>query len=343
VLLSAWPSNETVSALPVGASFATVPLARTVAGRDGSYQLRGALSPLSAGLLGHDGLDVELDVFAGHRQYRYLSQIKPLDATHWVRAVAGDAASGPGNVLNAVLSSRMSADLPGPFHDDTDFAHPPEPWCTDWTKVGERDADTTVASAVARPGATAIVKYERGSRTQASTGVSLGGGVFTVNGERTRESSLYVDWGREHAGPGRLINREYQVNVKHGIFRARCARSYPYRGELPDIWYVTSPERLTGGVQPIASRLPLWTCRPNDRLSKRGFADEVGTDTAEAYTYTAGFELTSKWGTLTGHSLSGYDQHTGVHFRFDDKRRGYWCGDSGDPLAPHQRVQGFQR
>jgi len=75
VLLSAWPSREQVRALPKGATFATVPVARTAAGRDGSFELRSALTPLLAGLLGKEGLDIGGVQFAGDTLSGYTEQI----------------------------------------------------------------------------------------------------------------------------------------------------------------------------------------------------------------------------------------------------------------------------
>jgi len=351
VLLSAWPSNDHLTSLPIDGTFSTVPVARAVAGPDGTYELRSALTPLLSALLSEDGLDVQYDVFAAGRQYRYLSQIRPALSGGWVRQMVTDAVAkvaGVGatdaNLLDVALDKRVSTGFHNPFGDGDEFNHPPDPYCqSDYQKVAEQPVPTTVATAVARTGATALVKYDHDAKTQTSLGVSVGGGLFKAGGNRTRTSHLYAEYPDLHAGPGQVVNEEYQVNVLQGTFRSNCARFYPYDGRFPDAWYVTGPERLTGGGRPVPSRFPLWDCHQNPGWIQPAGYKEGGTDNERAATYHGGFEFApTKWGWFTGDSLSGYSSKVAVHFKFEDPAKGYWCGDHGFPLDDNQRVQGFQ-
>jgi hypothetical protein len=175
VLLSAWPSNEYVTQLPIGETFSTVPIARGSAASDGSYELRSALTPMLAGLVSKDGLDVQFDVFAGGRQYRYLVQIRPLDGD-WVRQTVTDtltktvgSGANAANLLNVVLDGRTAKIVAD--EDVPDLQHPSDPYCEgNYTKIAQQAVPTTVATAVARPAPPRRSPTPRGPRPRPATG-----------------------------------------------------------------------------------------------------------------------------------------------------------------------------
>ncbi|MGQ0843496.1 MAG: hypothetical protein ACT4QF_05130 [Sporichthyaceae bacterium] len=115
VLLAAWPSNESVVDMPVGAEFDVVPMARTVADEAGNYVLRASVTDLLLSLAGPDGIDVELNVFHGDRHYTYLSQVTPTESGGWVRqlsrldAPVGSVVDAADNLLDLTLDRTKSA------------------------------------------------------------------------------------------------------------------------------------------------------------------------------------------------------------------------------------------
>lgn len=69
----------------------------------------------------------------------------------------------------------------------------------------------------------------------------------------------------------------------------------------------------------------------------------VKTLNERAQTYRQAFNLfPTKWGSFTGEAVSGYSSKVGVQFFFGEPTRGWWCGDTGKPLADGQRVQGYE-
>lgn len=89
VLLWAWPSNDSVRAMPIGGELELVPMARTVADSAGKYELRATVTDLLRSLTTPDGLDISLDVFHGDRHYTYLSQVTPTAEGKWIREITG--------------------------------------------------------------------------------------------------------------------------------------------------------------------------------------------------------------------------------------------------------------
>lgn len=351
VLLAAWPSAETVGKLPVGGSFDILPVARTVAGKDGGYQLRSLITPLLLSLTGKDGLDVELDVFHGNRHYVYLTQLQTAGgwAHDFVRGVdgqAGDVASAATNGLDLALDPAQGEKLSKAITEGGRFqaASHPQPGgigCTHYEKVNKEPvyAWTTLVTAIARNGTTINATYAKGAKTVTSTGFSFDNGIsFSMNGARERTSRLDASAFAEKSKRGGFVSRSYQGEVEHSVLRRECTgdRYGEYR-----IQYMTTPIKMSGGLRNVEdrSRAPV-ACDPTFTHSMKGF-ERAATDNEKAYTYQGGFHLIPFAGSaFTGNSLSGYSNEVKVEFLFST-RHGKWCGLTAEPLAPGQLVQGF--
>lgn len=359
VLVAAWPSNTTIGALPPGGAFDVVPLARTTAGRDGSYELRALLTPVLAALTGPDGLDIELNVFHGGRHFVYLSQVKlNLADGSWAGAlVAGTVApalsSSPGGALDFVLDPAqgepLDAALPVSWPPPTGPGEPPfrkrdkpvSVGCVSYTTIGDpKPAMTTVASAIARNGASMKTLYSSGARTASSTGFSFDGGVsFSVNGARERTMTTGGDFFSRSSKPGATVAREYRSMVTHQTARRVCKgnRADEYR-----VHYVTTPVELTGATDSVKIQTP-WACNAGN-LARVPDNETVWTENHRAATYGGAFSIKPLGGvSFSGNAQSGYSDTVKIEYRFDKPGRNYWCGDTGFPASNGQRVQAFVR
>ncbi|WP_019873684.1 hypothetical protein [Sporichthya polymorpha] len=351
VLMAAWPSNDAVAKLPVGGSFSVVPVARTVAGQDGSYQLRSLVTPLLTSLTGRDGLDVELDVFHGGRHYVYLTQLKSVGGTTWihdfVRGVDGQASELRSSATNALDLSfdpaqgeKLGKDLGRGLSLRTgNEPIPGGPACGKYTVFSTVTAWTLAATTVARNKTRALTTYTEDASTSTSTGFSIGGaGEFKINGARSRTSESGASWSL-NAKKNQTLTRDYFVKVEHDTLERKCfGNKYgEYRHQ-----YVTSPSRIRPGFDNAPSRYPAWNCQEDDGRTERAHADDVWTKTTKAATHDQAFTFFPFDGaSFTGRALSGYSQNVKVYFKFTNENDGLWCGHAGLPNAPGQRVQGL--
>jgi hypothetical protein len=199
---------------------------------------------------------------------------------------------------------------------------------------------TTAATAVARNQTTAVTTYAEDATTTTSTGFSIGGaGEFSINGARTRTSTTGAEWDLP-AKKNQTLARDYLVQVEHDTLERTCF------GNRYGEWrhqYVTSPSRIIGGFDNLPSRFPVWSCTPDDGKTVPGHADKVWTTTSKAATYDKSFTFFPFDGaSFTGRSLSGYSENMQVTFYFKHRDKGQWCGHTGYPREPGQRVQGFE-
>jgi hypothetical protein len=353
VLMAAWPSAEAVGKLPAGGSFDIIPMARTIAGKDGAYQLRSLLTPLLMGLSGKDGLDVELDVFHGGRHYVYLTQLQTTGGTwfhDFVRGVdgqAGELTSKATNALDLALDpadgEKLSKDLAqAPRFQAADHPVPGGVGCTHYEKVGKnKKAWTTVATAIARNGTTIKTTYSQGAKTVTSTGFSFDKGVtFAMSGAREHSASTTAHFFPEPSQLGGYTSRLYEAMVEHVVMYRECTgnRYGEYRPQ-----HVTSPVWLTNDFRNIADEVHAPVpCQPKNIHEETGVAD-IATDKAKAYTYQHAFGFAPIRGSsFSGNALSGYSDQVKIQFVFAS-RNGMWCGHSGEPTKAGQMVQGFER
>lgn len=333
VLMAAWPSNDTLHALPVGATFAVTPVARTVAALDGSYELRSPLTPLLASMTTRDGLDVELDVHHGGRHHTYLTQVVPDPASGgWVRRLleGADAAAptrqaNPRNALHVALErdggNRIGRDLLRYAMLPADHRPPAPPACSPYEKWAERSAMTTVATAVARNGVKVTTEYKRQATSELTTGASKDGSlVFVPSGSRSQTAGHGAEWEAE-VKRGRTVAREYRVDWLHIVTKRLCAKDF--RGNYEPA-LMTSPDRTTGGVAPAnrnSRRYAAWKCEP--KFVKEAGAGKVYTEDNRAYTYGADWTLpvTPQAG-LTGSVRSGYGDEVKITFELLNPEQG---------------------
>ncbi|MGQ0624692.1 MAG: hypothetical protein ACT4PP_08630 [Sporichthyaceae bacterium] len=365
VLVSAWPSGEQVHRMTPGEGFDLVPMARTVAGRDGSYELRSLVTPLLASLTGRDGLDIELDVFHGDRHYVYLSQLR-LEGGEWVHGAANGVdgqvtratETAVPNLLNLALNpgqgERLNVAAPSstwppptsegePAFDKRDKPIPGGGSCSRIEKINREPhtAFTTIATAIVSNGVKVSTSYTKGATTVTSTGFSFDGGLsFGINGARERTSTYNPEFRDWRAGPGRTIARDYRVEFEHDVLRRVCfanANLNRYR-----VQYLTSPGGLTGGGDDIPSRYPIFGC--DDKRVARAVYKSVSTENASASTYQAAFGFAPLAGaSFVGSALSGYSDAVKIKYSFSERERGQWCGHTGKPLHPGQRLHGYQK
>lgn len=368
VLVSAWPSASTVGALPAGGQFDLVPIARTVADRTGRYELRSLVTPILASLAGLDGLDIQLDVFHGDRHHVYLSQVR-MDGARWIHdAVSGvdgqsssaiesavpnllDLALDPAKAERLNTAARASS-WPPPVRDGEppltkrDKPIPGGSACSRSTKINAQPipAMTTVASAIVSNGTTVHTSYSKGAKTMTSTGVSVDGGFsFGVSGSRERTSTFTPIFRTWHAKPGQVIARDYRMEFEHDVLRQVCAVDPNWTRY--SVHYLTSPRGLTGGGDDIRSPRPFFGCDESDeeRWAHAVF-DAVRTENAKAETYTGAFGFAPVAGArFSGNALSGYTEAVEIIYKFDRPGHGEWCGDTGKPLYPGQRLHGSQQ
>ena len=355
VLLAAWPSNETVSKLPVGGSFTVVPVARTVAGKDGSYQLRSLITPLLMSLSGQDGLDVELDVIHGGRHYVYLTQLTAKGNGSWVhdfvRGVDGQAAELRSHTTNALdlaldpaQGEKLGKDLERAVRVQTsDKPQPGGVGCTHYERVDDPKkpikAWTRLVSAIARNGTAIETSYDKGAKTTTSTGFSFDKGLsFSINGARERSANVEAVFLAQKSKKRHVITRAYEGRVQHVVLHRVCTGNK--FGEYRD-HYITSPAGLSGGFRVVhdSSRAPVG-CDPN-HTEYLGDVDHISTENAKAYTHQRAFSFAPVGGgTFTGNALSGYSEQVKVTLNFASNRAS-WCGLSAAPLAPGQIVEGY--
>lgn len=353
VLLWAWPTNDEVRALPEDGELKLTPMARTVADASGGYSLRAVVTDVLRALAGPDGIDIQLDVFHGDRHYTYLSQATPTPSGEWIRNLTGltdavDAAVEPvRNLLDLTLDRTKAAvedgiGLTGSAPVSDHFYKPAPPGCTPFQKVGTRRSLATVATAVARNGAVSQVTYTQDATTETATGGSLGG-VFSINGSRSRSFGFNAQFDPLKSSKRRTVNVEYRVEMEHAVLRRSCARDF--RGN-EDVLHVTSPMgSATGGADVIPSRYPTWSCSPSDpRAAPAKGIERVEASTTRAALYGAAFNFEPLPGRgFSGSASSGYTKSVVVAFTFKgtDPNKRYWCGNTGKPLTGGQRVQGF--
>ncbi len=355
VLLSAWPRNEDVRVLPIGGTFDLVPIARAVAGEDGRYELRAAVTDVLRELAGPDGIDIELDVFHADRHYVYLSQATPTAEGSWVRELTGlpeeiDQTLQPvDNVLDLTLNQAIAGlerglDITRSAPSAYTYRKPTAPGCTPFEKVKREEIFQTVATSLTKPGVTAEVSFARGARTESSTGASLAGSAFTANGSRSRTLQRTSTFDDEEVRLRGLTNVEYQVGMVHETMRRSCARDF--QGN-EDVLYVTAPVGMTAASRIADSKYPAWRCTPKDPRTRPVADKSVEVAEERAATYQRGFELSPIQGaTFGGSSLSGYSQSVKVVLKFKLPKKStfrpkFLCGHSGPPHTPGQRVQGF--
>lgn len=356
VLLSAWPSNEAVRALPIGGRIALTPIARTIAGVDGGYVLRSALTPRLSTLVGSDGLDLQLDVFHAGRHFVHLTQVVPdRSLGGWVRASAVDplakalsVGAHRRNLLDVVLNpadgNRLGVQVAAADKPPR-FRRVAAPGCTNFQKIDVQRAMTTVATAAARNGVSIETVYTREARTETSTGVSMNGGAtFAMSGSRTRTSGIDAGFKKQTAPRDGSINRDFRVRWLHTILKRECARDF--QGAY-DTTIVTSPDRVTGGGKAYRSDQPMWTCpRYNPKGGNTEIAgyDWASTDDHHAKTVSGAFGFEPvKGASFVGNAQSGYSENVKVTFRFSEDKTGYFCGDTSFPADDNQRVQAFQK
>lgn len=355
VLLSAWPSNETVDRLPDGSRWVRPPIARTTASRDGSYQLRSSVTTLVASLLGKDGLDLQLDVFHGGRRHTRLTQIRLAEGLGWVLPSVTDARGGAGNTLDLTFDKpdgiatapdlKLAAAANRPTHhgDDDDPTTDPGPhpfpgaWCVD-RKIGERRTMTTVATSLAHNGVTAQVAYLRGAQSRLSAGLSTNGGVsFTVAGDKTRTSQFTGSFRPKPGTKQGPAHIDYLINMKHAVIAEECVGDNMRDIRVRQV--KTSPMGPSGGGRPVPSWVPIWKCA----VVEPAEFDFVNTEDAQAFTYTKGFNFAPYGpGSFTGEATSGYSDTVKVTYSFKHPDRGRWCGHTRGPLDKGQLVQGFE-
>lgn len=367
VLVSAWPSTRTLAALPAGGQFDLVPIARTVADSSGRYELRSLLTPVLAALMGQDGLDIQVDVFHGDSHHVYLSQVHT-DGAKWVRqavngvdgqrasALTADSANLLDLVLDPAKAERLNASAPAvstwpppiragePPLTKRDRPIPGGPSCSRSTKINEHplNAMTTVATAIVSNGPTVRIRYTDGAKTVTSTGFSVDGGVtFGIGGARERTASFTADFRDWRAKPGQLVARDFRVEFEHDVVRRVCVANANWNRYSVQYW--TSPRGLTGGGDDIRSRRPVFGCDDDLRRTTAVFK-RASTENARAATYTAAFGFAPVAGAkFSGNALSGYSKAVQVVYVFARPGRGEWCGSTGRPLYPGQRLHGYER
>lgn len=364
VLLSAWPANERVIAMPDGGgAFATVPIARTVADERGRWTLRAALIPAVAALIGRDGLDLQLEVLHGGRAYTQLTQVVPGGALGWLRTSASKVdlatlvTAAPGNALDLVFAPGTGARIPtaasrewpqGPEGEGSDAG--PRPWMGGATcverKVATKKVWTTVASAVAQYGATSNVTYKRDAETEMDAAVSYDGPVrFIGGGKRTRKSTLTAPFDPQPGTKGGPSNREFKVLMAVGVFAHEClgndSNDFRTRG------YRLSPLGTSGGFDDFPSDYKVQPCPAAGTYRTDPVGGEsITTEQARAFTYERGFGVNWGGASFAGASTSGYSDTVEVKFTYARRTNGrenWWCGHTKFPGASGQRVQGFQR
>lgn len=359
VLLSAWPRNEKLRDFAVGATFDPIPIARTIADEGGRYELRSEVTDLLRSLSDRDGLDIELDIFHADHHYVHLSQVTPTAEGTWIREITGlpekisEVAEDVGTLLDLTLDRAKAAldegfGLTGAVPTAYTYRKPTAPGCTPFEKVRDVIIPQTVATAVASNGAGVDVMYTEEARTESSTGGAFLGGAFTINGSRSRTFGLEVDFDDLTSAPGKSVNQEYQVRMSHTVWRRSCARDF--QGN-EDVLFVTSPTGAPEGDGqgtgfPKRSHYLPWTCTPTDpRTEPVEGSSRIATVNERAAAYQGAFTFEPIPGSgFTGNALSGYSRAVKVIFTFDrktDVRSRFWCGRSGKPRSPGQRVQGF--
>ncbi len=132
--------------------------------------------------------------------------------------------------------------------------------------------------------------------------------------------------------------RDFRVEFEHDVFRQVCVANANWNRYY--LRYMTSPRGLTGGGDDIRSTRPTFGC-DGKRLAVAVFKS-VSTEDAEAATYTAAFGFAPVAGaSFLGNALSGYSKAVEIRYDFPRNARGAWCGDTGKPLHPGQRLHGY--
>lgn len=358
VFLSAWPKNETIAAMPIGQTFSLTPIARVTTGRDGSYELRSALTGALASLVGRDGLDVQLDVFHDGRQHTWLSQVRTSNGIGWVLPTVTDAVqtltSGAATGLNALdisfNASQAASTAPfRPAHHDPNAEkrrgesgpHPfPGAWCVE-RKIGEKKAPTIVATTLARQGTSSVVTYGHGAQSKLSAGLSVDAGAsFGISGERTRTSDFGGGFAPKPGKQGAPAHTDYVVRMVHAVIAQECVGNTEREIRVRQIR--TSPIGPSGGGFPKRSKQAEWNCvERNIEPARFGW---VETQNAEAYTFSKGFSYAPNGrGLFTGEAVSGYSDTVKLVYTFKHPGRGGWCGHTAYPTAEGQLTQAFEK
>ncbi|MGQ0466150.1 MAG: hypothetical protein ACT4QG_12595 [Sporichthyaceae bacterium] len=351
-LLFAWPSRETVRALPKRGGFDLVPIARTVAASDGAFTLRAAATPVLAGLLGAEGLDLEVRVIHAGRQWDHLTTVRPAaGAQAWVRPLFAGAPVRTGrNALDialdpaageklpaALLRTTVAASSEDPFANEPMF---PGRWCTRYTKIDTLTTLETVATAVVRDGIAAQPVYAQGAVTESGAGFSLTGvGGFSAAGTRTHTSTISAKYPPLKSAKNGVARGQYAAQVEHQVLEERCltgdgySNSGRYRSR-----YKTAPDRAVGAkVVPVTVKP--WKCIEDNEADADGI---MTADTLRAYTYERAFTFSPlPQATFTGTATSGYSKSVLVEFNYEKTGPGKWCGHSARPSHEGQMIQGI--
>lgn len=355
--LSAWPSNEAIKALPIGGTFELTPIARMTTARDGSYEFRSALTPALAPLVGKDGLDVQLDVFHGGRQYTWMSQLRT-NGVGWVLPSITDSvqtvtarASNALNALDVTFAASQGAPTAQflPTHHDPDAEkrrgekgpHPfPGVWCVN-RKIAEKKAPTRIATTFARQGTISEVVYGSGAQSKLSTGLSINaGGTFAISGERTRTADFGGGFAPQHGRKGAPAHTDFLINYVHAVVAQECLGNTERDIRVRRV--STSPIEPSGGGWPVPSEQPKWKCLA-ENIEPATFR-WVSTEKSQAYTFTKGFSFSPYGrGVFTGESTSGYSDTVKVQYYFKHPERGGWCGHTAYPNAKGQMTQAFEK
>jgi hypothetical protein len=362
VLLAAEPSRAFIEAMPIGASYSLLPVARTTTDSNGDYAMRAPFSALMRSRHGVDGIDLELDIFVGNRHLVYFSQAKfDEPSSTWTLPVVAslnsdDPASRPKptrghhplNQLDLTLDpitggSEVPADAVVPNEEEPVARHHQGLTCSDWVLISTQDPRETVSTAIVRWGATLTATYKGTKSTTSGMGYRVApsgqwaGVSWSQSGTKEVTNTFEGNFGSSTAGASETLNREFRVNMIHRTYNRHCWIGCSVCQHSWEAQEKTSPGLPSGGGGNFNSRYADWACHTTVTWNGPG----VSTTTATAATYTSAFSVSAIGGGVSfqGTARSGYNSNIKITFTFKSPP-GRWCGDSGYPTEA-KRVKGW--
>jgi len=315
IVLYAWPTQDTLSRLHPGDHVKLVPVAKAIAGTDGTFSLRiDPTAPMAEVTSSAGIVDFELEGQSSSG-ISHFSFPRRLTASHtWTTLSGAPAGSASAALVPVVDDSAVQSgeSAPAPLPAETKICSTTlvSVYSPAWDIVGE---------VYTGPHADAQLVYQQGSTSTVGIGISVSGtsGTFSASGSSSLTDTgvvTYPNYGPTH----NIVEQSEFRSAKYSIVCTIHGTTYDHHFEVrPYDW-------IGGGTQYVAAGPPTATnCTPVGA----GIGETVNTGTA--ITFTNGYSMSGQIG-IDLSTSTGFTTNTELRFNFVSS--GNLCGSNGYPF-----------
>ena len=315
IVLFAWPSQATLSRLQPGDHVKLVPVAKAIAGSDGTFSLRiDPTAPIAefTSAAGIVDFEIEGQSPSGISHFSFPRRLAAGQA--WTTLSGAPAASASATVTPVVDDPAVesSGSAPAPLPAETKI-------CTSTLVSVYSPAWDIVGEVYTGPHADAQLVYQQGSTSTVGVGVSVSGtsGTFSASGTSSLTDTgvvTYPNYGPTH----NIVEQSEFRSAKYSVVCTVHGTTYDHHYEVrPYDW-------IGGGTQYVAAGPPTATmCTP----VSAGIGETVNSGTA--ITFTNGYSMSGQIG-IDLSTSTGFTTNTELRFNFI--ANGNLCGSNGYPL-----------